>query len=182
MPYTPTILDDPLRLHIIKTICNGLRGITPGNGYVMDFSGAEGTEANRVFRGRTVFGSSDPLPALSILEAPIPLDQLPPPSDSTYSSGPWELVVQGFFEDDKDNPCDVAYVGLADVKRFFALERQKAQAMKEEDMIFGLGRVVTGLSIGQGVVRPPDEISAKAYFWLTIALDMAEDLQTPYEA
>lgn len=182
MPDMPIPLTDPLRLHVIKTICEGVRGITPANGYVMDFSGAEGTPDNRVFRGRAVFGASDPVPAISILEAPIPLDQLPPPKDSSFSSGPWELVIQGFFEDDKENPCDVAYAGLADVKKFLALERKKANNLNNADMIFGLGRVVTGLSIGQGVVRPPDDISAKAYFWLTLALEMAEDLEKPYEA
>lgn len=182
MGYTPSPIPDPLRLHIIKQMQEGLRGITPGNGYAFDFSGAEGTSANRVFRGRAVFGSKDPLPAISILEAPIPLDQLPPPTDATESFGPWELVIQGFFEDDKDNPCDEAYIGLADVRRYFALEKKKALEMRAEDGLFGLGRTVTNILIGQGVVRPPDEISAKAYFWLTIALDVAEDLETPYEA
>ena len=47
--------------------------------------------------------------------------------------------------------------------------------------ILGLGRQVTKLYIGPGVVRPPDEVSAKAYFWLTITLDLAEDLEHPYE-
>lgn len=176
-----TTVSDPLRLHVIKTLCEGLRTITPANGYVLDFSGAEGTSDNRVFRGRSIFGSNDPLPALSILESPIPLDQLVSPADATVSAGPWELVIQGFFEDDKDNPCDRAYVGLADVKRYLALERKKANANRAEDAIFGLGRVVIGMNIGQGVVRPPDEISAKAYFWLTLALDIAEDLEEPYE-
>lgn len=182
MGYTPTPIADPLRLHVIKMMCDGLRSITPANGYVSDFSGAEGTNDNRVFRGRAVFGSSDPIPALSILEAPIPLDQLPSPMDSSLNAGPWELVVQGFFEDDKDNPTDEAYIGLADVKRYFAIEKKKTTARRAEDGMFGLGRTVTNIIIGQGVVRPPDEISAKAYFWLTIALDMAEDLEKPYEA
>lgn len=181
MPKKTVTVADPLRLHVIRTICDGLRTITPGNGYVLDFSGAEDSDDNRVFRGRTVFGANDPLPAISILESPIPLDQLPSPRDATVTSGPWELVVQGFFEDDKVNPCDVAYVGLADVKKYLALERKKANAFRDEDNIFGLGRVVTGMNIGQGVVRPPDEISAKAYFWLTLALDIAEDLEEPYE-
>lgn len=181
MANNTVTVSDPVRLHIIKTMCEGFRTITPANGYVMDFSGAEGTDDNKVFRGRTIFGANDPLPAISVLESPIPLDLIPSPADSALSAGPWELVIQGFFEDDKDNPCDQAYVGLADVKRYLALERKKVNAHRDEDAIFGLGRVVTGMNIGQGVVRPPDEISAKAYFWLTLALDIAEDLEEPYE-
>lgn len=181
MPKRTTTVPDPCRLYTMKQLCEGLRTITPANGFVMDFSGAEGTDNNKVFRGRALFGAKDPVPMLSVLESPIPLDQLPPPEDSTYSSGPWEIVIQGFFEDDKQNPTDVAYVGLADVKKYLATEKKKLSASKAENGPFGLGRVVTGLLIGQGVVRPPDEISAKAYFWLTIALDMAEDLEEPYE-
>lgn len=177
----PTVIPDPLRLHIIKTMCEGFRTITPVNGYVLDFSGAEGTKQNRVFRGRAVFGARDPIPALSVLEAPIPLDQLPSPHGATESAGPWELVVQGFFEDDKDNPCDQAYVGLADVKKYLALEKEKTQSEFHDGGLFGIDRAVTGMIIGQGVVRPPDEISAKAYFWLTLALEVAEDLKRPYE-
>ena len=177
----PVAIPDPLRLHIIKTMQEGLRTITPDNGYIMDFSGAEGTPANRVFRGRATFGARDPIPMLSILEAPIPLDQFPSPAHATESTGPWELVVQGFFKDDKDNPCDEAYIGLADVKKWLALEKLKMQREFGARGLFGIGRAVTGMIIGQGVVRPPDEISAKAYFWLTLALDVAEDLKRPYE-
>lgn len=181
MPKRTTTVTDPLRLHVIKQMCDVFREITPGNGYILDFSGAEDTPANRVFRGRAVFGAKDPIPALSVLESPIPLDQIPSPADASESSGPWELVIQGFFEDDKDHPCDRAYVGLADVKKRLAIEKKKVSQNKAENGIFGLGRVVIGMNIGQGVVRPPDEISAKAYFWLTLALDIAEDLEEPYE-
>lgn len=181
MPYQPTYIADPLRLHIIKELCDALRTITPSNGYALDFSGAEGTENNRVYRGRAVFGSSDALPCLSVLEAPIPLDQLPAPYGSVDSSGPWELVIQGFFHDDKYTPCDAAYVGLADVKRLLAIERKKVQGPSGQDSVFDIGRAVPDIQIGQGVVRPPDEISATAYFWLTIALTVVEDLETPYQ-
>ena len=181
MAKKTTTVSDPVRLHILKTMCEGIRTITPGNGYVLDLSGAEGTADNKVFRGRALFGHDDPIPMISILESPIPLDQLEPPRDGELQYAPWELVIQGFFEDDKDNPCDVAYVGLADVKKYLASEKKKANADRAEDMIFGLGRVVAGMAIGQGVVRPPDEISEKAYFWLTVTLDIAEDLNEPYE-
>lgn len=174
-------LDNPLRLEIQKRLADALREITPANGYVMDFSGAEGGDDNRVFRGRNIYGDDDPVPMLSILESPIPLDQLPSPVDSGLNSGQWELMVQGFVEDDPVNPTDPAHVAMADVKKRLALEQKKTSARRDEDGPFGLLRAVTGITIGTGVVRPPDEVSAKAYFWLLFVLDIAEDVTEPYE-
>jgi hypothetical protein len=134
----------------------------------------------QVYRGRTIFGENDPLPLISILEVPIPLDQTPAPANSEFSSGGWELMIQGFIEDDPEHPTDPAHYFMADVKKRLAIERRKALEMVAADGILGLGNHITGIRIGAGVVRPPDEISAKAYFWLTITLDMVEDLSDPY--
>jgi hypothetical protein len=176
---------NPIRLEIHKRLSEALREITPGNGYVSDFSGAEGTDANKVFRGRAIYGTSDPLPMLSILEVPIPIDQRPPPGDSTYSSGGWELMIQGFAVDDRDNPTDPAHVMLADVKKRLVKERKRLNwgpAQGASAGVLGLGKTITDVKIGPGVVRPPDEVSAKAYFWLTFELELAEDLEDPYQA
>jgi len=150
-----------------------LKQISVLNGYQTDLAG-------RVYRGRGVYGDETTIPALSILEAPIPLDQIPSAKDNQNLAGQWELVVQGWVVDDRNNPTDPAHILLADVKKCLALERKKVNWDKPEDGIFGLGRSVTGMYIGAGVVRPPEEISAKAYFWLTITLDMAEDMSEPY--
>lgn len=164
----------PLRLRILGALTEALKEINTANGYA--------TELNeRVYRGRVIFGETDDIPMLSVLEVPIPLDQLPPPADSEFSSGGWELMIQGFVEDDEENPTDPAHVLMADVKKRLAKEKRKALEMEPEKGIFGLGNFVIGLRIGSGVVRPPDEISAKAYFWLVISLDMVEDLSDPYE-
>lgn len=170
-------LSNPLRLEIHKRLTAILEEITVANGYVSDLEG-------KVFRGRAVFGESDPLPMVSILEVPIPIDQRPEPGDSTYGSGGWELMVQGFAVDDRDNPTDPAHVMLADVKKRLAIERKKLSwgpTQGPSAGILGLGRTITNIKIGPGVVRPPDEISAKAYFWLTIELELAEDLEDPYQ-
>ncbi len=174
---------EPLRLRVLKALTMALSEITPDNGYHTDvrFTDPEGVVKPAVYRGRMVFGENDPLPILSILEAPIPLDQTPVPRDSEFSSGGWELMVQGFVKDDSENPTDPAHFFMADVKKRLALERRKANAMKNELGILGLGNFITQLRIGTGVVRPPDEISATAYFWLTITLDMVEDLTDPFE-
>lgn len=164
----------PIRLRVQKALCEALEEINPSNGYVSDFSG-------RVFRGRNRFGASDPIPMICVLEAPIPLELLPTASDSSQSFGSWELVVQGFVEDDKENPTDPAYYALADVRARLALERLKVDWDRPEEGIFGLGRVVRSMYIGTGVVRPPDEVSEKAYFWLQVTLDISEDMADPYE-
>ncbi len=169
------LLDNPVRLEVLIRMSEALKEITIANGYRNDI------DAN-VYRGRGVYGDETPLPALSILEAPIPLDQLPSAKDNSDLAGQWELVVQGWVKDDRLNPTDPAQVLLADVKRRLALEKRKADWDIPEDGIFGLGRIVTAMYIGPGVVRPPEEISAKAYFWLTITLDIAEDMAEPYTA
>lgn len=165
---------EPLRLRILKAMTDALKEISTANGYHTDVN-------QQVYRGRVIFGENDPLPLLSILEVPIPLDQTPPPADSKFSSGGWEIMVQGFVTDDPENPTDPAHFFMADVKKRLVMEKRKALAMRGEEGIFGLGNFVTGMRIGSGVVRPPDEISAVAYFWLTITLDMVEDLADPYE-
>lgn len=46
--------------------------------------------------------------------------------------------------------------------------------------ILGMGGLVTDLRISHGVVRPPDEVSGKAYFWLRLTLVVVENLLDPY--
>lgn len=167
-------LANPIRLEVHKRLTDLLKTITPANGYATDLEG-------NVHRGRIVFGSETPLPSVAILEVPIPLDQLPPPSASPTAKGQWELMLQGWVNDDRENPTDPAHLLMADVKRCLAIERKKTDWDKPEQGIFGLGRNVTEMYIGAGVVRPPEEVSAKAYFWLTVTLDLVENLEDPYE-
>lgn len=165
--------DYPLRLEIQRRLTAMFEEITIASGYQHDM-------AERVFRGRGVFGDETPIPAISILQVPIPLDQMPSPEDASESTGGWELMIQGFVADDKANPTDPAEVLMADAKKRLALEKKKTNWDKPEEGILGLGRFISTLHIGTGVVRPPDDLSAKAYFWLTITLTIAEDLAEPY--
>lgn len=163
---------DPYRLRVQKAVSSALAEITPAAGYQFDLSKA-------VFRGRNVFGESDQLPLVSILEAPIQPDAPRLPDGGTTQNPVWELVIQGFVDDDKWNPTDPAHRLLADVKKRLALECEKYTPGKGYDT-FGMGGRLGKLTIGTGVVRPPDEISSKAYFWLTINLGLVEDMADPY--
>lgn len=165
--------DRPFRLRVQDALTACLEQIRPINGYTFDLAGA-------VFRGRDTFGDSDPLPMVAILEPPVPPDQIDTPRDETGGYGTWELLLQGFVDSDPanpKNPTDPAHFLLADVKR--ALAKEKKRARDWLTLGFENGRVEIK-AIGQGVVRPADEVSAKAYFWLNVTLRIAEDHEDPF--
>lgn len=167
-------MPEPFRLAVQKALQASLEEIS------YDFGTQTVTLAGSVFRGRVVFGDDDPLPMVSILEEPIAPDSDLEPSTGSGGSAPYQLMVQGFVADDPANPTDPAHYLLAAVKAKLAELRA---ASRESDRVFQFGSkapTVTGIGFGGGVVRPADEISAKAYFWLRVTLDLAEDHQNPY--
>lgn len=162
-------MSDPFRLRVLKALTAALEEITPINGYQHDLTGA-------VFRGRDTFGEKDPIPMISILEAIEEKAQLPSPESSTVAKGPWELLIQGFVGDSYEHPSDPAHLLMAEVKQRLIQERERERQYN----IFGMDGAIAELRISQGVVRPPDEVSGKAYFWLRITLIMVENVADPY--
>lgn len=163
---------DPFRLRVLKNLTEALKQITPANGYVNDVSGS-------VFRGRLMFGEGDPLPLVSILEAPIPDVPIQTPAGGRSNSTTWSLLIQGFIEDDFQNPTDPAHLLLADVKR--ALVAERAKDRERPPNILSMGGRVTNLEIGAGVVRPPEEhVAEAANFWLSVTITLVEKLDDPY--
>lgn len=160
---------EPFRLRVLKALTAALEEIVPTN-HSKNLCGS-------VFRGRDLFGDDDPVPMLSILEAVDEKVLIRPPVDNPVYRGPWELLIQGFVDDDRLNPSDPAEFLLADVKRRLAQEMKRAG---RERNILGMGGRVEGIQISQGVVRPPDDLSAKAYFWLRVTLQIVENLADPY--
>lgn len=160
---------DSFRLRILKALTAALEEIDGTDGYTYNLSG-------KVFRGRDTFGNSDPIPMISILEAIEEKAQVPAPQSAGVSSGPWELLIQGFVEDDMMHPSDPAHNLMAEVKRRLIQERIRERQYN----ILGMNGKITDLRISHGVVRPPDEVSAKAYFWLRLTLVVVENLQDPY--
>jgi hypothetical protein len=162
----------PFRLAILRRLTTLLAAIAPADGYTFSLGAAEDAPEGRVFRGRAAYGENDPLPMVSMIEDPRNLEQDMAPGRSPSSQGDWNLLIQGFLEDEVLHPTDPAYFLLADVKR--ALVRARAQKRN----ILGFGGkspCIADIRLGAGVVRPPDEISAKTYFWLPVTLELVED-------
>lgn len=174
----------PFRLQILRNICDALHEINgEDGGYHNDLRPYPAPKEDnpdfiqrRVFRGRVVFGETDPLPMVTILEVPLPPEQSPSAPDNPSRHGGWDLMIQGFVDDDFENPTDPAQFLLADVVKRLALARGRVY----DEGVFGYQSIIR-LDLGVGVVRPPDEISANAYFWLPITITLVEDLTNPYD-
>lgn len=154
-------------LVILQALTAHLQGVTPANGYDHDLSDA-------VFRGRVRFGDGDPLPMISILEAP--RTEQPVSFVGALQqrrTDQWSILVQGWSTDDKANPTDTAYALKAEVEdRLGQLTAQSPETGLETfPDVYLLGRLVLNLQIGPGIVSPPREgISNKAFFFLPLVI------------
>lgn len=163
---------DPLDLDILKRLTVHLKGITPANGYDVDLSQA-------VFRGRLLFGENDPLPMLSILESPNPSLGIYAGENFNAEFHQWTIFIQGFADNDADNPTDPAYLLKGQV------ERHLARITAERPSGFGgglytgeymLGGTIADMKVLPGTVRPPQEgVSSKAFFYLPVQLKVVRN-------
>lgn len=162
---------DPFRLRVLKALSDKIASVSSEDGYNYTLDG-------RVFRGRLMFGDDDPIPLVSVVEAPLPDDPIPAPNGSPHWVGPWNLYIQGWVDDDKDNPTDPAHRLMADVRKVIALERRNALPRNN---ILGMGGRVLDIRFGGCSVRPAEEfVSAYANFMLAVTLQIAENLDDPY--
>ena len=156
---------DPTKLQIAKGLTAVIQGVDGTGGFVNNLS-------TSVFRGRTLFGDNDPLPMVSILEAPVQPDQLPPPEkDGPYRESTMNLILQGWVKDDRDNPTDPAYVLAADVVRALMIYK-----LANPRNLLGLGKQVIEIAIGNTIVQAPNETSDKPQFILPLDIRFVEDL------
>lgn len=166
---------DPFRLLVLKSLTEVIERVNPENDCEFDLRG-------RVFRGRLQYGDDDPIPMVSILEPPIPLEGLSGQPDNARGSSQWELLVQGFVSDDQKNPSDPAYRLMAEVKQALVREKKTGSLFgyHYQDAGRNKGNAVTNMQIGQGAVRPADETSGKGFFWLSLLISITENLGDPY--
>lgn len=162
---------DPMRLKVLKALCDKLAEISAPE---FNF-----TLSGNVFRGRATFGADDPLPLVSVLEDPQTTAPQAPPK---FTSEPvrmatMNLLVQGWAErpiQAQDNGTDAAYYLLSDV------QRKLAEIVSERGPKGGfLSDTAETLLIGEPVVRPPDETSDAAWFWLRVTVSYFENLADP---
>lgn len=166
-------MPDPFRLRVQKALTTELETISVAGGSKWDMAG-------KVFRGRVYYGEETPVPFISILEEPIAPETDLEPSNGVGGTSPYDLMVQGYVQDDPDHPTDEAHFLLADTKKVLARIREEG---RRTDRLLAFGNdapTVVGISFGGGVVRPADEVSAVAYFWLRVTLELVEDHNDPY--
>lgn len=166
------------QLTILKALTTWIEGVTPGNGYDFDLT-------SRVFRGRAIFGDGDAVPAIAINEHLQP-DQVPLVADDmlTFRSDVWMLLVQGWIQQDVTHPTDEAYNLKAAVeKRLSALVAKDRQGDPVDPTNYLLGKKITSMGIGPGVVSGPrPEVSSYAFFYLPVSIGLAVNVADPFSA
>lgn len=164
---------EPFRLRVLQALQASLREINPSNGSIYDLS-------QNVFVGRDIFGDDDPVPLVCILESVDEDPSIPSANDNPNRVGPWPLLIQGFIEaQEGDQPLAPAYRLSAEVERQLAKERMRCG---RENNALGMQGMVDRIYFSKSIVRPADgQVSDKAYFWLRLTLNIAENLLDPYE-
>lgn len=167
--------DIAFRLAVLTQLTDWVAGVTPANDYAHDLTG-------KVFRGRLRYGANDPIPMVSFVEDPTSKVTVPASRGVETVALSWPLLVQGFVDDDHDNPTDPAYRLMTDVRKRLS-ELRKTQKDRPNEAILGFtakGQRIDDLILGAPIVRPPDEVSDKAYFWLPLTLSLVENPATPF--
>lgn len=159
---------DTKRLAIAKALTSLLENeVSIANGYQHDLAG-------KVHRGRLTWGIREALPRVMLMETlnpdrePIRAGWQPTQKDSLI------LLVQGHAEDDMEHPTDPAHILMGDVKKALSLIGRTTSEH------FRLGGLVADFNMEPGIVRPPDELSSVAYFFLRVRLEVVEHLADPY--
>lgn len=158
-------MSDPIKLQILKAITAHLENITPENGYNHRLTGS-------VFRGRAIIGAQTALPCLSILENPKAAQGQWADEDLTVRKDQWGLLVQGWVEDDEENPTDALYPLVEDVvKRLGDINNSAFPG------IYRLKGLISELQLHPAVCRPAEDgISSKAFFYMPITIGLTTHL------
>jgi len=176
------------KLAILRALCTHLEGITRANGYEFNMQpqiSDNGKMVPRVVRGRTVFGDSDPVPLISVLEGPVPdKDPVPVGVNEVQRTDDWIQFVQGWTHTPEDYPTDPAYQLMAAVeKRLSEIISVRKSGLPVNPAVYLLGNSIAGFAIGPGVVRPPqDGVSSKAFFYLPVIIRLPVDVTRPFVA
>lgn len=167
----------PFRLKVLDKLTDLIKTITPANGYFNDMS-----VPDSVVRGRVFIGDNEPCPMVSLIEPPAAIEGIRTQSDNPSRFGEWDILVQGWVPDDRRNPTDRAYTLAFEVVKVLAAEKKKPvrPGTGGQRDYLGFAGKIQDMRIGAPVIRPPDETSAKACFYLLLTLQIAEDMSDPF--
>jgi hypothetical protein len=163
------------RLAVLKQICAYVgTEVSTTNGYSIDLTGPRA-----VARGRFYFGKDDVLPMLSVLENPR-ADRTPDDAGWSHEQqkDDWVLLLMGWVPDDFENPTDPAHEAMVDVRT--ALGQFRIAFYEKQLGGTPVDGALVDIELEPGVVRPPDELSSKAYFWMRVILTISEDIDSLY--
>lgn len=138
----------------------------------------------KCYRGVSVVSAKEVADCLSILEAPRPIVGQPAGHLGHKRQETWTLLVQGWPTDDKNNPSDPAYAMKAAVEqqlyKVIAVDNQTGLGVYPGTYL--LDGDIGSMTIGQGVVRPPEQEGASrlAMFYLPLILEITTDISNPY--
>ena len=164
---------DSKRLHVLKKLTTHLEGVTTVNGYDHDLTG-------RVSRGLLRFSDETPLPWVNIIENLNPDREPADAGARLVQRDSWVLLINGWVDTDEADiyPTDKAHALMADVKRRLASILTPG-APHSPNVDYMLGGDIEGFAIEPGVVRPPDESSTAAFFYLRVVVEIVEYLDDP---
>lgn len=164
---------DSKRLEILKRLTAHLEGVDGVDPFTHNLKG-------KVFRGRSIYGTGDPLPLVSILEGKASDYGSFADDVQTVRKDSWLLLVQGWTKNDTMNPTDPVYALLADVELRLSDILATEHGRPKFSGVYMLGGLISSLTIAAPVVRPPDDgVSDKAFFYLPVLVGLKSDLTKP---
>lgn len=173
---TPPYTSDSKQFVILQRLTTLLQGITPANGYSLDLT-------DRVFRGKTVFGAQEPTPFVSILESlrPDP-NPLTAGFEKSIREEQWELLVQGWATANQAFPTDGLYGLKAAMEhrlaRMVTMTSVGSPAFPDD---YRLGRILTDVYIGPGVVRASTPQIGTEALYLPLRLCYKANVTDPWD-
>lgn len=165
---------DSQRLQVLKALTARLETITEANGYAHNLTGL-------VFRGRSIYGNSDPTTMLSLLEAPR-ADPGRFAGGNEARAEQWMLLLQGWAPDDPKHPSDPLYALADDVEIALSLinAQKEPSGFPVDRAVYHLPDpvtskpLITGFQFSPPVIRPPVEaVSSKSFFYMTLMVGLA---------
>ncbi len=173
---------DSKQLRILKKLSTHLEGVNPDNGYTYDLR-------DKIVRGKSVIPVDQAEDVVSILEFPRQDIYAPVGEHGIVRQESWMLMLQGWPEDDPENPSDPAYLMKAEVEHRLArliTENPNGRGPKyPEEFMLGEHngkRELLTLTIAPGVVRPPEDAASRlAMFYVPLVLGVKINVADPFE-